>query len=52
MGVLWAMGNPFPWTGAVGGLAAIALRAWYLSSEDLAIDGILRSLDHLAQSVA
>lgn len=41
MGVLWAMGNPFPWTGAVGGLAAIALRAWYLSSEDLAIEWVL-----------
>ncbi|WP_424972493.1 hypothetical protein [Dinoroseobacter sp. S76] len=37
MGVLWAMGNPYPWTGAVGGLAAIALRGWYLSSEELAI---------------
>lgn len=37
MGVLWAMGNPFPWTGAVGGLAAIALRGWYLSSEELSI---------------
>lgn len=37
MGVLWAMGNPYPWTGAVGGLAAIVLRGWYLSSEELAI---------------
>lgn len=37
MGVLWAMGNPYPWTGAVGGLAAIALRGWYLSSEELAV---------------
>lgn len=41
MGVLWAMGNPYPWTGAVGGLAAIVLRGWYLSSEELAIEWTL-----------
>ncbi|MEM8581778.1 MAG: hypothetical protein AAGF50_11340 [Pseudomonadota bacterium] len=41
MGVLWAMGNPHAWTGAVGGLAAIALRAWYLSSEELAVEWVL-----------
>ncbi|MDJ0993406.1 MAG: hypothetical protein QNI90_07525 [Dinoroseobacter sp.] len=41
MGVLWVMGNPHAWTGAVGGLAAIALRAWYLSSEELALEWVL-----------
>lgn len=35
MAILWAMGNPHVWTGAVGGLAAIALRAFYLASEEL-----------------
>jgi hypothetical protein len=35
MGILWAMGNPHVWTGAVGGLAAIAVRAFYLASDDL-----------------
>ncbi|MBC7133397.1 MAG: hypothetical protein H5U16_09870 [Roseovarius sp.] len=35
MGVLWALGNPHVWTGAVGGLAAIALRAGYLVSDEL-----------------
>ncbi|TCK99336.1 hypothetical protein BXY66_3838 [Shimia isoporae] len=33
---LWAMGNPHVWTGAVGGLAAIAVRTAYLMSEELA----------------
>ena len=35
MVILWAMGNPHVWTGAIGGLAAIMLRGWYLASEDL-----------------
>ncbi|KAA9010741.1 hypothetical protein F3S47_04735 [Histidinibacterium aquaticum] len=35
MAVLWLLGNPYLWTGAVGGLAAIALRGWYLASEEL-----------------
>ena len=34
--MLWALGNPHVWTGAVGGLAAIALRGWYMASEELA----------------
>lgn len=38
MGVLWAVGNPHVWTGAVGGLTAIAIRAWYVASEELALD--------------
>lgn len=33
--VLWLIGNPYPWTGAPAGLAAIGLRAWYLASEEL-----------------
>jgi len=37
MAILWVMGNPFVWTGAIGGLAAIALRGWYLASEELAV---------------
>ncbi|MFO7759550.1 MAG: hypothetical protein R6V26_13935 [Roseovarius sp.] len=35
MGVLWAMGNPHVWTGAVGGLAAIGVRAFYVASDEL-----------------
>lgn len=36
MGALWAMGNPHVWTGAVGGLAAVAMRAFYVASDELA----------------
>ena len=36
MAVLWAMGNPHVWTGAVGGLAAVAVRAGYVASDELA----------------
>lgn len=35
MAVLWAVGNPHVWTGAVGGLAAIAVRAGYIASDEL-----------------
>lgn len=35
MGVLWAIGNPHVWTGAIGGLSAIAVRAFYLSSDEV-----------------
>lgn len=35
MAILWALGNPHVWTGAVGGLAAIAVRAFYLASDEL-----------------
>ncbi|MFD0859822.1 hypothetical protein [Roseovarius aquimarinus] len=38
MAALAALGNPHVWTGAVGGLAAIALRAFYLSSEALTFE--------------
>ncbi|AHM03118.1 hypothetical protein roselon_00689 [Roseibacterium elongatum DSM 19469] len=34
MGLLWAMGNPHVWTGAIGGLAAIAVRGLYLASDE------------------
>ena len=37
MALLWAMGNAHVWTGAVAGLAAIGVRAWYLASEELAV---------------
>jgi len=41
MAVLWAVGNPHVWTGAIGGLAAIGLRGWYLASEELAVEWTL-----------
>jgi hypothetical protein len=34
MGILWAIGNEHVWTGAVGGLFAIAVRSLYLSSDE------------------
>ena len=33
MVILWVLGNPHIWTGAVGGLAAVALRGWYMTDE-------------------
>jgi hypothetical protein len=43
MGILWFMGNPHVWTGAIGGLAAIGLRGGYLVSDEMsrvwALDG-------------
>lgn len=33
--ILWLIGNPHVWTGAVGGLFAIAVRAFYLASDEL-----------------
>ncbi|MGJ8603114.1 MAG: hypothetical protein ACSHXH_03235 [Marivita sp.] len=33
MALLWVAGNPHVWTGAIGGLAAIALRGWYMADE-------------------
>lgn len=35
MGILWALGNPHVWTGAVGGLAAVTVRATYVASDEL-----------------
>lgn len=37
MMILWAMDNPHVWTGAIGGLGAIALRGWYMMSEEMAV---------------
>ncbi|MCE8009197.1 hypothetical protein [Aestuariivita sp.] len=37
MAILWVIGNPHVWTGAIAGLAAITLRGWYLASEELAV---------------
>lgn len=37
MGILWALGNPHVWTGAVGGLAAVAVRAFYVASDEMAV---------------
>lgn len=37
MGILWAVGNPYVWTGAVGGLAAVVVRAGYLMSDELGV---------------
>jgi len=37
MVILWAIGNPHVWTGAVGGLAAVAVRAGYVASDELAV---------------
>jgi hypothetical protein len=37
MAILWAMGNPHVWTGAVGGLAAVLLRGLYIASDELAL---------------
>jgi len=35
MAALWITGNDHIWTGAVGGLFAIAVRGFYLASDDL-----------------
>ena len=35
MAVLWMLGNPHIWTGAIGGLAAVAVRGFYLMGEEL-----------------
>ncbi|WP_239113566.1 hypothetical protein [Shimia biformata] len=35
--VLWLLGNPYVWTGAVGGLLAVAVRTFYLMSEELSV---------------
>ena len=34
--VLWLMGSPHIWTGAIAGLAGIAARGWFLATEQLA----------------
>ncbi len=37
MVILWALGNPHIWTGAVGGLAAVVIRGGYVASDELAV---------------
>jgi len=37
MAVLWLMGDPNIWVGAVAGLGAITLRGWFLKSEEMAV---------------
>ncbi|MDP2517130.1 hypothetical protein [Shimia thalassica] len=37
MAVLYFLGNPYVWTGAIGGLAAVAVRAFYMMSEELSV---------------
>lgn len=37
MAILWLMGNPHIWTGAVGGLAAVVIRGGYVASDELAV---------------
>lgn len=34
---LWAVGNPFPWTGAVGSALAISIRWKYVASEAMGV---------------
>ena len=45
MGALWAMGNPDIWTGAVGALAAVAVRAFYLASDEARAEWVLTATD-------
>ncbi len=40
-GVLIYIGNPYPWTGVVGALAAIAVRGFYLASDHLSTEWLL-----------
>ena len=44
MAVLWALGNPHVWTGAIGGLAAIAVRGFYLASDETKMEWHLTNL--------
>lgn len=41
MAALWLLDSPHIWTGAVGGLAAIAFRALYARKEELAATWVL-----------
>ena len=35
--ILWAVGNPFPWTGIVGAVFAIFIRWFYVASEAMEV---------------
>lgn len=37
MVILWLLGNPHIWTGAVGGLAAVVIRGSYVASDELSV---------------
>ena len=37
VGVLMAIGNPFPWTGVVGSVFAIGIRGFYVAREQLQV---------------
>lgn len=37
MAILWLLGNPYVWTGAIGGLFAVAVRAFYMMSEEMSV---------------
>ena len=45
MGALWAIGNPHVWTGAVGGLFAVAVRAFYLASDEATAEWRMTATD-------
>ena len=40
--VLKLMGNPNVWVGAIAGMAGIALRSWYLASEEMAAEWVIK----------
>lgn len=42
--ILWAIGNPHIWTGGVGGLAAIAIRGFYVASDEMNVRWDLTNL--------
>lgn len=41
MFVLWLMDDPNIWVGAIAGLGAIAVRGWYMASEEMATVWVL-----------
>lgn len=45
MGILWAIDNPDIWTGAVGGLFAVAVRAFYLASDEMNAEWVLTATE-------
>lgn len=36
------MGNPNVWVGAIAGMAGIGLRSWYLASEEMAAEWVIK----------
>jgi hypothetical protein len=41
--ILWLLGNPHIWTGAVAGLGGIVVRGWYLASEELNAEWVIKN---------